>query len=377
MRWKLIIWPVAIVILGLIGMKVLLTFRGEQPQRIAQLRPKIVNTRVIALGNQLATIRAFGRLKTAQPVVLYSEVSGILEAGDFPFQAARSFKKGDLLVKIDDRQIRLDLNSAKSDLLSALAAVLPEIKVDFPGEFGLWQTYFDRCEFDRKLDILPEVNNQKIKLYLSRFNVYKLYYQVRNLEILLNKHYIYAPFSGSIIAADLHEGSTARPGTRLGEIINLDNLEVEVPVSAQDIQWIDRQSPVIFTSTEIHGSWKGRISRIGKSIDETTQTVAVYMTVNRNGDENLLNGTFLEAEIPGGLIPSACVIPRKAIYNDRFVYLINQAQLEIREVDIARKEIDSVIVRSGLSEGDTLVVDVLQGVAAGMPARPKTPEPGD
>ena len=176
-------------------MQVLLNLRSATPQRKPQPRPKIVEADIVKLANVSSKIVAYGRLKTAQPVILYSEVSGIMMNGNVPFQPAQSFKKGDLLLKIDNRQIRLDLNSAKSDFLTALASVLPEFKVDFPEEYEVWQEYFNNCGFDKKIDPLPETENQKIKLYLSRFNVYKLYFQVRNLEIRLSKHFFMPPLT--------------------------------------------------------------------------------------------------------------------------------------------------------------------------------------
>jgi hypothetical protein len=100
-----------------------------------------------------------------------------------PFQPGQSFKRGDLLIKVDDRQMKLDLNSAKSDFLNALATVLPEIKVDFPDRYEIWQNYFNSCGFDKELASLPEVEDQKIKLYLTRFNVYKLYFTAQNLDV--------------------------------------------------------------------------------------------------------------------------------------------------------------------------------------------------
>ena len=368
MKWKIIIWPVVILLAGFGLMRFFLSFRDEPTRRTPQVRPRIVNIEVVQLQDVPSNIIAFGRLKTAQPVTVYSEVSGILQPGEVDFQPAQSFRKGDLLLKIDDRQARLDLNSAKSDLLNALATVLPEIKVDFPEEYELWQTYFDKIGFDHKLEPLPQAANQKIKLYLSRFNVYKLYFQVRNLEILLNKHYFYAPFSGSIVSADLRVGSTARPGTKLGEIINLDNLEVEVPIAAEDVQWINEDTPIIFTSSEMAGEWRGKIKRIGKSIDEQTQTVPVFMTVSKNGSEHLYDGIFLRAEIPGTIIPESFMIPRRALYNEKFIYLIKEGKLDYREINIARMQTDAVIINGGIANGDTLVTDVLQGVASGMPA---------
>jgi membrane fusion protein, multidrug efflux system len=371
MKWKVVLIPLLILVFGFVTMRVLFSFKKEPEKREVVIQPKIVETEVVSLSDVPSEIIAFGRLMSAQPVILYSEVSGIIEKGTIPFQPAQPFKKGDLLLKIDDRQIQLDLNSAKSDLLTALAQVLPEIKIDFPEEFEVWQQYFDNCGFQAELCQLPETKNQKIKLYLSRFNVFKLYFQAKNLEIILSKHNYYAPFDGSIVSADLRVGSTARPGTKLGEIINLEKMEVEVQVSSQDIQWINQNKPVVFTSNEILGQWTGKIKRVGNNIDERTQTIQVYMTINKNGNKNLYNGVFLRAQIPGQKISKAFSIPRKALYNEKYVYLLKDGKLQYQEIAIARSENETVILNEGIATGDTMVVEVLQGVANGMPAKAK------
>jgi len=218
---------------------------------------------------------------------------------------------------------------------------------------------------------LPAAANQKIKLYLSRFNVYKIYFTIRDLEILHEKHFFYAPFKGSIVSADLRVGSNARTGTRLGEIINLETLEAEMPVPADDIRWIDRNKPVTLTSSEIEGAWTGTIRRIGKTIDTRTQTVQIYIAVDQSGDENLYDGVFLKATIPGKNIANACSVPREALYEQKFVYVIENERLSYRQVQVVRGQPDYVIVNGGLEDGELLVVEMLQGVAPGMLARPR------
>ena len=354
--------------LAFVIMILLMRLKTDPPKRTAEVQPINVEAVEAKLTTVPAEITAYGRITSAQPVELYAEVSGTLVASDVEFRPAQSFKKGDLILKIDDRQTELMLNSTKSDLLTALATVLPEIKVDFPDEYQVWQDYFNNCKFGESLATLPETDNQKIKLFLSRFNVYKLYFSVRDLEITLGKHYFYAPFDGSIVSAALREGSSARPGTHLGEIINLEDMEVEVSVSAEDINWISHNQKVTLTSTELSGSWSGTITRIGSDINDRTQTVPVYVAVDGNGNASLLNGVFVEAHIPGRLTQDAIAVPRKAIYNESFVYLISEGKLKYTEVSIARKEINSVIVNGGINTGDTLVVGAMQGVSSGMPA---------
>ena len=257
------ILPVLILLAGIGAMLFLASFKTDPPRETPQPLVKIVQTRTVKRQPVATNVTAYGRLRSVQPVTLYSEVTGTLEAGDIAFRPGQTFSRNELLLAIDDRQIRLDINTAKSDLLTALAIVLPEIRVDFPEKFQVWQAYFNNIRFDSPLPDLPEAANQKIKLYLSRFNVYKLYFTIRDLEILHEKHTIRAPFAGAITSTDLRPGSNARAGTKLGEIINLEQLEAEMPVPAADLQWIDTTRPVALSSAEIAGSWSGTVRRIG------------------------------------------------------------------------------------------------------------------
>jgi len=363
---------VLILVAGFLGMWALLSLKTGTPKRPPGVRTKIVETAIVQLQPVQTRIITYGRVTSSQPVLLHAEVAGTLQPGTISFKPAQSFSKGDLLVKIDDRQARLNLNSTISDLLTALATVLPEIKVDFPDGYQIWQDYFNSCQFNKKIAPLPETSNPKVKLFLSRFNVYKLYFSVRNLEILLDKHNFYAPFDGSIVSANLRVGSSVRVGTLLGEIINLEQMEIAMPVEAKDIRWIDQQQLITFTSSEIPGQWTGSITRIGSDIDTRTQTVQIYVSMNNGAGTALLNGTFLEARIPGHSIDNAYAIPPRAIYEDRYVYLITDGKLERSPVTIVRREPDRVIIDNGIKNDDTLVVEIMQGVAPGMLARSRT-----
>lgn len=349
----------------------LLGMREETPKRTHKPRVRIVDACEVRPGPVAAQIDAFGTVNSAQPLELYSEVAGTIRSGDVEFRPGQSFVKGDVLLRLDDRQVQLSRQSAISDLLSALATVLPELKTDFPQEFETFQTYFELVSFDKPLPPLPEAKKQRIKLFLSRFNVYRLYFAVRNLEIEIEKYELRAPFGGSIVTTAMRPGSAARNGSLLGTIINLEDLEVEIPVPAPDVMWIELDQPVGFVSAEFKGEWRGRISRVGSSINLRTQTVPVYVELDDSPAGALFEGLFFEALLPGKIIENALEIPRRAIYNERFVYVVNEGRLEYREVTVARTQKTSVIVNGGLNVGDTLVLEPLQGVAPGMPAEPR------
>ena len=363
-----IILPIIIVVSGFLVMKGLMSLRTDPPKQKPEIHTKVVETEIVSLHSVASKVTAYGRVVSSQPIELIAEVTGTIEKGDIPFKASQKFSKGDLILKIDDRQIRLDINSAKSDLLTALATVLPEIKIDFPDQYPIWQNYFNSCEFDKELAPLPEAFNEKIKLYLSRFNVYKLYYQIQNLVIRLEKHYFYAPFDGSIVSIAINAGSTARTGSILSNIISLEQLEVSVPVETRNVKWIDKNRPVILTSSELAGEWTGHISRIGSNIDKLTQTIEVVISLDAPQSSSLFNGVFLKADIPGKKVENSFAIPPKAVYEDSYIYLIVNGKLEQRNITVARRETDQAIISDGLKNGDTVVVEIMQGVSTGMPA---------
>jgi membrane fusion protein (multidrug efflux system) len=374
---NLIIVLVALVILtvGFAGMSLLSSLRKESPKKDPELREIVVSAEAVALGEVAAEIVAYGRLKSAQPVVINSEVNGTLQLGDVSFRPGQRFQRGQLLIKVDTRQIKLEISTAKSELLKAMASVLPDIKVDFPDAYDEWQDYFNLCSFDRPVPPLPEAANNSIKLYLARFNVYNIYFSIRDLEIRHEKHFIRAPFDGAIIGADLRPGSNVRSGTHIGEIISLEELEMVVPLTVDDVQWIELDQPVLLTSAELRGEWHGKIRRIGKTIDQQTQTVQVYILVD--DADQLYDGIFLKASIPGLTVASAVRFPRRALYRQKYVYLIEDDVLAFRQVEVVRRETDSIIVSGGLADGDMLVIDVLQGVSPGMPARVKNADERD
>lgn len=372
-RKLLVLSPLIILVLAYVTMKLLASFKEEKPKRSATVKPRVVETEIVALEDVPASLVTFGTLSSSQPVTLISEVSGTLLSGNVKFQPSQSFNKGDLLLRVDDRQIKLQLNSTKSDLLTALATLMPEIKVSSPEIFETWQTYFDAINFEDPIQPLPATENQRIKALLARYNVYRLYFSVQDLEIRARKHYFYAPFNGTIVSTQLRVGSTAAPGTRLAEIINLDELEVEIQVPAADVQWIQPGAPVDLSTPDGSVHWMGHIERIGNVIDTRSQSVLAYIKIDDSAEVTPTAGIFLRADIDANTIPNAIKVSRTAVYEQSYVFLIQDAKFAQRNINIAFEGGDYYILNGGLAPGDTLVSELLQGISAGMPAKAITP----
>lgn len=117
----------------------------------------------------------------------------------------------------------------------------------------------------------------------------------------------------------------------------------------------------------MNSEWSGYVSRIGSNIDPSTHTIPVFVKVENNQNSPLYSGIFVNVEIYGSLIEEAVTIPRQAVYNGNQIYLIKEGKLEPREVKIVREEFNEVILAEGVFEGDTIIVDLMQGVVPGIP----------
>lgn len=277
MLLKNIIVPALIIGAGVWGMFSLQSSKKET-QRPSPTQPtRIVIAESVTLADVPIRLEAFGRMVSQQPVNLINEVEGLLKQGDLAFLVESRFRKGQVLLVVDDRPIKLQIKGQKSALLNALARALPEIRIEYPDLYPAWQAYFDALDFDGDLQELPQAQNSKIKLFLSRFDVYSLYFNIRDLEILRDKHVIRAPFDGVVSSITLRPGATVRAGSQIAQLLNMEQLEVAVEVPVDKLAWISLGMPVTLTAEEMNQSWQGQVSRVGTSLDTETQTLKVYV----------------------------------------------------------------------------------------------------
>ena len=159
--------------------------------------------------------------------------------------------------------VKVQVESNNTDDAAMLDEVLPELKADIPGVFKKWNGFFQQLSFDN-LPELPRVDNQQEKLYLSRFNVYNLYFATRSQKILLEKHFLRAPFKGTVISSNIRPGSMVGVGITLGSIVRTDRMEIETPLPISDAQWVERKKPVKITVSETGQKLSGKVDRFAE-----------------------------------------------------------------------------------------------------------------
>jgi len=109
--------------------------------------------------------------------------------------------------------------------------------------------------------------------------------------------------------------------------------------------------------------WKGRFTGTGGTADAQTRTTSFMVTVDRPYQQivpgkrpPLVRGMFVEVELRGEPLEKCLVVPRAALRAGHVFVLDSNSRLRRVPVKIAFAQQDFVVIKSGLTAGDTIVV---------------------
>jgi multidrug efflux pump subunit AcrA (membrane-fusion protein) len=102
---------------------------------------KTVFVDTVQNGTVQIVIPANGSLMSKHRVELYSEVQGVFKSSGKLFKPGQEYRKGETLIRIDASEYYASVQSSKSNLYNSIAAIMPDLRLDFPEVFPKWQIY--------------------------------------------------------------------------------------------------------------------------------------------------------------------------------------------------------------------------------------------
>ena len=124
-------------------------------------------------------ISSSGRVVSLNNINISSEVSGKLE-GNFSIKKGTKFRKGDVLFRVKNTDIKLLADAKKSNFMNLLSSNLADIKLDFPEEYTKWDEFFNSISFNSPIGDLPETSTSKEKNFIiSRGIMSEYLYKIR------------------------------------------------------------------------------------------------------------------------------------------------------------------------------------------------------
>lgn len=305
-----------------------------------------------------------GRLSAKYKINLFAEVQGLMEVTSKEFKPGVTFKKGQVLVKINSEDFFANLQAQKSVLQNLITSIMPDLKMDYPDAYDKWDSYLRSFDMDKGVAPLPETTSDKEKFFITGKNIYTTYYSTKNMEIVYSKYILKAPFDGVLTEALVTPGALVRNGQKLGEFIDPSVYELELAIGKDmtDAVHVGTEVTVINPENSTQ-EWKGKVSRINGRINSSTQTVQVFVSIN--GDD-LREGMYLEADIVGKARVDAIEIPRNLLIdNDKLYGVDSDSILFLDNVNVVHKSRSKVIVQ-GIENGLWLLAKPIPGAYPGM-----------
>ena len=333
----------------------------EQPQKKEKPRADIyVKDNTVDYNDLQAVITSSGRLHAFNEVVVSAEVSGRLQKGAVPFRSGQPFSKGQVIARVVNPEFPLSVKARKSRFLQTLAAILPDIKLDYPDSYDNWYGFFDKIDINQPMPELPKPASSKERIFLASRNILSDYYTILGDEARLEKYQIRAPFSGAFNMVSQDPGVVVNPGTQLATIVRTDLYELEVPVVMEEVKMLEVGDTVTVSAENIAKTWKGKISRIGSVVNPSSQAVSVFIAIP--GVKGLYDGMYLSARLYGHMLDDVMEMPRNAVFTQNHVYILQDNKLIEKTIDIVKRNPETIYFR-GLEEGSELIVEPLLNVS--------------
>jgi len=123
--------------------------------------------------------------------------------------------------------------------------------------------------------------------------------------------------------------------------------------------------------------WDARIDRIRETVDIKTREMKVVAAVDRPYEKAepgvrppLTAGMFCRVELQGPARPGSVVVPRSAIHGTSVFVVDREHRLEKKQVEQDFAQSEFVVIKSGLSGGEMVVVSDLSPAIVGMKVAP-------
>ena len=363
---RIVIVAAFIFIVGLAFglMKFLAAQKPKPPRRPTVVAKRLVKAEEIKYTTITSPVSAPGRVASISEVDIIAEASGKILINNVPLKKGAEFNKGDVLFTIYPDEVKLALKSKKSQYLTTLANLLPDIKIDYPEYEEQFRKFFNSIDVNNKLPEFPKIENEKLEIFLASRNVLSDYYSILKDQLQLSRHTIVAPFNGTYSEVYLEAGAYTNMGGKVAHAIQTDILEIEVPLDKFDAEWVKIGDKIGLYSESRDIKWIGTIVRKSRFVDENTQSQGIFIRVKNTGNKPLMAGEYLKAKFPGHPIENVMEVPRNAVFNTNEVFIVEEGKIHKETINIIKLN-ERTLIFNGVEEGKTIVIQPLINVLEG------------
>ena len=252
--------------------------------------------------------------------------------------------KGQALAELDGRNIRNAYAMSKTTLDQAEDA------------YRRMKNLYDK-------GTLPEIRMVEMESNLQR---------ARSAEAISRKSLddivLRAPWSGYVSKVNVHEGANVTPGVSGIHLVKIDRVKVCVPIPEREIGTVKMGESLTFTVTALGDrTFTGRVVARGLTANPISHAYDVRALVE-NRDHALLPGMVANVKRSSSA-NHQIVIPQQAVSiggKGIYVWMVKGGKAERRQITTGDITNEGVIVETGLSAGETIIIEGQDKVSDGV-----------
>lgn len=285
-----------------------------------------------------------GTVEEASGSTLSFPVAGTVQ--QIRVTAGQRVAKGELIAVLDEATLRSAYEAASALLLQAEDA-------------------YQRMKQLHDAGSLPEIQWIEVQSKLK---------QAQSAEAISKKNLadgrLYAPFSGVISEKSVEVGHNVMPGQPVVRLVTINQVKVSVSVPENEISQINMGGSVNVSVSALNGkTFSGKIVEKGIMAHSLSRSYEVKALIdNRSGE--LMPGMICTMGIENGETTSAIILPASVIQTDEqnrtFVWVNEGGKARKKRMQPGTLTRNGIVILSGLSAGDEVIVEGQQKVSEGM-----------
>ena len=390
--------PAVIILAALVIAVMLRQLRPEAEQNEPQQLAVVVDAVTVTVQDAAIVVASQGTVEPRTRTNLVSEVSGQVVSVSPAFVAGGFFRKGDVLLQLDD----LDYRAAVSRAEAAVAAARSQLELE-RGQGDVAQREWDRMsEAERGRIRARELYLRKPQMAEAVARLESAEADLEQARTDLSKTTIIAPYDGLVSAKNTDIGQYVTTGAAIAETFAVDYAEVRLPIPEGKIAFLDlpattsnfagngnlANAPVVDLVSSIGNRdyhWTGNLTRTEGVLDTRTRVLFSVVQVEdpynlyKNNDswsrEPLRIGTYVNASIKGKVLEDVVVLPRYTLQANNVIWTADtEGRLRPKNVDVLTINGDDVYISGGLENGDRVILTRLENPLNGALVQVNTME---
>lgn len=384
-RLAMIFTPILLVLAAFAGPAVMKATAKKADEKTEVLAPVAVEMATAKAVDIAPQVVAQGEAKPKTQAEIAAQVAGQIVYVAPALEAGASVRKGELLARIDPESYRLAVERARSQVARArenherIRAEAKLAEEDWTA-IGLSSKPSDLTFFR------PQVAAAAADLKTAEA-------VVGEAALSLSRTEIRAPFDGRVSVRRVDVGDLVAPGSPVATVFSTDVVQVRIPLTDENLRVLGAppgfvappgEGPSATLRATVAGAervWTGRLAVVEASVDPQTRVtwglIEVRDPFSATHTAPLAPGVFVRAELVGARKERLVALPPAALKRDEFVYAVDKDNaIRIRTPDIVMTDSANIYVRSGVSDGERVVLSYIPSPRDGMKVRDiKDPAP--